>query len=98
MPWPMEVMTTKCIPLNQASLYYCIFVAKKKGGGAMSPHGRRQMLKHFCLNLFISFCLDFDLAVNVLCLEILWNLLDRLVWAYRAHFLIHSLPSSVALV
>ena len=36
----------------------------------MSLHGRRQMLKYFCLNLFISFCLGFDLAVNVLCLEI----------------------------
>ena len=33
--------------------------------------------KPFCLNLFISFWLDFDLAVNVLCLEILWNLLGR---------------------
>ena len=75
MPWPMEAVTTKCIPLNRASLYYCIFVAKKKP--AISPHGRWQMLKHFCLNLFISFCLNFDLVVNVLCLEIVWNLLGR---------------------
>jgi len=29
-------MTTKCIPLNQASLYYCIFIKIKKAGNVTS--------------------------------------------------------------
>ena len=56
------------------------------------------MLKHFCLNLLILFCLHFDLLVNVLHLEIFGNLLGRHVRAYRTLFSIHSMPSSVILL
>lgn len=47
--------------------------------------------------LIYFFRLNIDLLVNVLRLEIPWNLLGRHVQAFRALFSIHSLPSSVAL-
>ena len=75
MPSLTKAVTTKCIPLNRTSLYYCIFVAKKEAGNVTSR--TTADVKPFCLNLFISFCFNFDLAVNVLCLEILSNLLGK---------------------
>ena len=85
MPWPIKAATAKYIPLHRASLQYFVFVVTEKKT-AMSPHGRRQMLKHF-LNLCTSFCLYFDLVVNVLMLgDFLFNLLGRRVWACRALF------------